>query len=147
MEFRNSQLFKLSARIDLMFRQSKKTKVFTAFLLFVAFFYSWAACISSCEESVEHHNQVSEFGEKQALNENCCDQTDDAESCRVTATKIVLQERQTFQAFAPIVKVSSGLATHITVALRSDLVPEAKQNSPPIITSTPLFVQFRNFRI
>lgn len=130
-----------------MFRQPKKTKVFLAFLLFATFFYSWAACISSCEEAADHHGQASEFGEKQALNENCFDQTEEAESCRVTATTIVLQERQTVQAFAPIVKVSSGLDSHITVASRSDLVPEANQNSPPIIPSPPLFVRFCNFRI
>jgi len=133
--------------IEMMFRYFFKFKTLPAFLLSVSIIYGWAACTSLCDEIAEHHNQTNAFAEKEVNTENCLNSTNKEDACPMTAIAFVLQERQTVEISASLVKISGGSATRKSTALWSALLPETKQNSPPEYSSIPLFIQHRTFRI
>jgi hypothetical protein len=133
--------------IEMMFRYFVKFKTLPAFLLSVSILYGWAACTSLCEKVTEHHNHTNAFAEKKVYTENCLNPTDKEDGCPMTATVFVLQERQTVEFSASIVKLSSDSIIRQSVTSWSALLPETKQDSPPKYSSIPLFIRHLTFRI
>jgi hypothetical protein len=117
-------------------------------LLPLAFLWSWAGCVSVCAENTARHHhdgaiQTIEQNEKHAFSAS-----DKADGCRVTANAALLQERQTVKASALPVALLPVLPFRAPNPAWSALLPEIKQNSPPLVSSlAPLFVRLCTFRI
>jgi|SRR6185369_4029901 len=129
-----------------MFRRSAAGKNFIAFLLPLAFIWSWAACSLLCSEIAEAGgNQavlsIEQRGEKCLVGAN-------TESCPFTANITVLETRPIVISPAAIAKTVSP-ARHEYLFVPAAVYPaDLNQNSPPRAASDlPLFLKNRAFRI
>lgn len=130
-----------------MLRLKFTSKRLFAFLLPLGLIWGWAGCVVFCAENTAKHahdgiTQTIEQGDQ-----SCLDLTGNAEDCTITATAVVLQERQTLKIQIPIDVLAPFLSLHHSLSAWSAPLPEINQNSPPKIISLPLFVRFCTFRI
>jgi hypothetical protein len=125
-----------------MFRHSFQSLF--AFLLPFAFLFGWAACISLCAEDAARHEHMNVAQINEETGEDCADNRDE---CTITATPAVSQERQTFKPNAPVKALVSPLTLFVKTSARVILLPEVNQNSPPELSSAPLFLRFRTILI
>ena len=130
-----------------MFRHSSIFKMLLAFLLPLAFIWSWAACLSVCEEITARHNDTNTTQTIKQNDENVCSITDKADDCEIMTTAAAVQERKSVKIVASPATVVPILSFRIPPPAWSALLPEINQNSPPKFLSKPLFIQFCAFRI
>lgn len=130
-----------------MFRKSSISKNFLTLLLSITFLSSWAVCLSVCDEITTHHNYAVETVNIQHHGESCSSLKGITEGCKMSAATAIFQDNQIFKTSAPINGVLAAGFFHAPNLAWSALLPEIKQNSPPIILSKPLFVLLCTFRI
>lgn len=137
-----------------MFRFPNFGKKILALLLPVSFFMGWATCEAFCAEIAEqqlHHQYQREKqisgGENQLADEDCANFSNLPDSCQITAAAAVVEARQTVKT-APLFLSPLGLTEFRAAAFaRLPAAPEVRQNSPPILTSAPLFLRLCTLRI
>lgn len=129
-----------------MFRYSSKFKKIVALIIPLSFVLGWAVCPAICAEALEHH-QSEHIKASNAKNSDSLTTTEKEDDCpffKITA--LSSNERQNANV-SLLTTFETGKSFYSPLPLFAVLIPEANQNSPPNPASTPLFVQFCNFRI
>lgn len=135
------------AILFLMLRQKFISKRLFALILPLAFIWGWAGCVVFCAENTakDNHSESTQTIEQNGV---CClDINEKADDCTITATAVVLQERQLVKTPLLFDNIAPLVSFHSPVSARSAPLPEINQNSPPKIKSPPLFVRLCTFRI
>lgn len=135
------------AILFLMLRQKFISKRLFALLLPLAFIWGWAGCLIVCAENTAKDNHAG-ITQTIELSDNCCEDINEkADDCTINATAVVLQERQVVETPVPLNRATPLLSFHSQISAQSAPLPEINQNSPPKITSPPLFVRHCTFLI